>query len=416
MNATALNTLLRETPVWVTGMGAVSAAGDSVAKLWEAAIAGRSAAAWHEFPEVPGGPRFLTCRVPGLHADHPSLLPARKLDRTVQLAWLAADAAWRQSGLDIHPERTGIVAGTSRGPLDKFLEAVASVQRGRVAPSLAVSGTLASISGALAQRFEMQGPSATLSATCASGALAIANAAEQILLGKADAMLAGGTEACLHPVVLAQLAAAGILGSHADPHQACRPFDRTRNGLVPGEGSAFLMLESAHTAAARGARPLALLRGWAVGVDPAGRAGVGAEGETLARMTRLALGAAGISPEQVDYINAHGTGTVLNDRAEARAVQRLLGTRAVDTPCSSTKPVTGHCLGATPALEAVLCIEALGRQLVPPTANCHQPDPECAIQMQPLVAHPRRLRTVMSNSLGFWGYHASLVFSLAEES
>ncbi|MFM7102092.1 MAG: beta-ketoacyl-[acyl-carrier-protein] synthase family protein, partial [Verrucomicrobiota bacterium] len=259
--------------------------------------------------------------------------------------------------------------------------------------------------------FGLRGPSATVSASCASAALAIGMAAEQIVLGKAELMLAGGAEAPLVPAVLAPLEAAGILGSQEDPARACRPFDRTRNGLCPGEGAAFLVLESADSAARRGVRPLARLSGWGSALDAAGRTGVEESGEGLEEVVGQALAWAGWERESLDYVNTHGTGTRLNDAVEARALARFLGERSGVVPCSSTKPVTGHCLGATPALEALLCLGALRHQRVPPTANCLQPDPGCALDLVTGQARAATLRRVLSTAHGFWGYHGALLFS-----
>jgi 3-oxoacyl-(acyl-carrier-protein) synthase len=178
-----------------------------------------------------------------------------------------------------------------------------------------------------------------------------------------------------------------------------------------GEGSGFFVLESAQAAAARGAETLAQLAGWSLALDNSGRTGVDREGLALLQTMKQALQLAKLCPEDIGYINAHGTGTKLNDAAEAQAVKALLGDRVRDVPCSSTKPITGHCLGATPALEAILSIAALHHQMIPPTANCRSQDPCCAINVQPLVARAAPLSVVMSNSLGFWGYHASLIFS-----
>jgi 3-oxoacyl-[acyl-carrier-protein] synthase II len=256
-----------------------------------------------------------------------------------------------------------------------------------------------------------QGPAATVAATCASAAFAIGIAAEQILLGKADCMLAGGAESPFEPVVLAQLHGAGVLASHSDARLACRPFSATRTGIVPGEGSGFLCLESAASAARRGARPLAFLSGWAYSLSDSGRTGVQEDGVDAAHAMREAMERGGIEVADVDYINAHGTGTRINDPAEARAIVSLFGSRATSVPCSSTKPVTGHCLGATPALEAILCVEALRRQIVLPTANCPDQDPGCPVNAETRGARPATLRTALSNSLGFWGYRAALVFA-----
>jgi len=413
MNPSLLTNLLRDNPIVVTGMGCISAAGCSVPALWEAAAAGRSTAAWREFEMGTECSRFAVCSAPEPDVLQCELQPVRKADRSVQMAWFAADQAWKQAQLSgAYPSaQIGIVAGSSRGPLGKIGESFDSLGGRKYPPSLSANCAFGSLGGALAQAFNLRGPGATISATCASAAFAIGFAAEQILLGKADAMLAGGAEAPLQPVILAQLQSAGVLGFHEDARQTCRPFDATRNGLVLGEGGGFLVLESALAAARRGIRPLAQLAGWAMNVNDSGRACVNEDGSGLLQVMRQALAVAGLGPEQIDYVNAHGSGTKQNDLAEARAIGKLFGDRAAAVPCGSTKPVTGHCLGATPALEAVIGIEAMRHQMIPPTANCHEPDPHCSINAQPLTARPAGISTVMSNSLGFWGYHASLIFS-----
>lgn len=416
MNRSILTDLFRENPVVVTGMGSFGAAGAGVDALWAAALAGKSSAAWREFELEQQRERFAVCSAAELDGSRPELHPVRKLDRCVQMAWLAANEAWRQARLTeaYPPTRTGIMVGSSRGPLGKRSESFGLTGHQKFPPALSANSTFASITGALAQPFKLRGPGATISATCASAAFAIGLAAEQILLGKADAMIAGGTEAPLNFAVLAQLQSSGVFGFHEDARQACRPFDATRNGIALGEGSAFLILESARTAAARGATALARFAGWAGCLDDSGRVGVHEDGSGLQQVMEQSLRVAGLGAGQIDYINAHGTGTKMNDQAEARAIKKLLGDRAAAIPCSSTKPVTGHCLGATPALEAVICIEALRRQKIPPTANCSQPDPLCPINAQPAAAPAAPLTHIMSNSLGFWGYHAALVFSKAE--
>jgi 3-oxoacyl-(acyl-carrier-protein) synthase len=416
VNGSILNNLLRENPIVVTGMGCFGAAGDNADALWAAAMAGQSSAAWREFEmEVQRG-RFAVCSAGGLDRWQAELHPVHKLDRCVQMAWLAANQAWKQARFTeaYPPARTGIMVGSSRGPLGKRSESFGLTGRQKFPPSLSANSTFACIAGALAQPFKLRGPGAAISATCASAAFAIGLAAEQILLGKADAMIVGGTEAPLNFAVLAQLQSSGVLGFHEDARQTCRPFDVTRNGIVLGEGSAFLILESARTASARGAAALARLAGWAGCLDDSGRVGVHKDGSGLLQVMECALQVAGLGARQIDYINAHGTGTKINDQAEACAIKKLFGERTAMVPCSSTKPITGHCLGATPALEAVLCIEVLRRQQVPPTANCLQPDPLCPINAQPLTTPSAPLTHIMSNSLGFWGYHAALIFSKSQ--
>ncbi len=410
MNSVMVN-LLRARPIVITGMGSFSSAGNSVSTLWNAAIAGRSLAAWRNFRNGNEPSRFAVCHAPEIDVSRAELRTVRKLDRSVQMAWLAANQAWEQARLaDVYaPERVGVMIGSSRGPLGKCIESHQGSRR--LLPSMAADTTFGSLSGALAQSFKLKGPGASISATCASAAFAIGLAAEQILLDRADAMLVGGTEAPLEASLLKQLHAIGVMGFHPKAEQTCRPFDVNRNGMLLGEGSAFFILESEQAAAARSAVVHARLAGWALNLDNSGRTGVTPEGSALLQTMQQALQLAELCPDEIDYINAHGTGTKQNDSAEAQAIKTLFGPHAKNVPCSSTKPITGHCLGATPALEAVLSIKALHHQIIPPTANCSSQDPLCPINVQPLTAQSAKLSTVMSNSLGFWGYHASLIFS-----
>jgi 3-oxoacyl-(acyl-carrier-protein) synthase len=398
--------MLRDFPVFVTGVGAVSAAGDGKDALWTASLAGKSLA------RKVGD--FNTCPVPEpSKRSWPSPL-LRKADRAAQLAVIAAEEAWRQARLGENKapmDRLGVMAGTSRGPVGKLMESFEQVHRARVKPSLAASSTLASLSGTLAAHFLAGGPSLTISAACASSAAAIALAAEQLVLGRVDTVLAGGAEAPLLPLVLAQLRASGVLGEAGLPENVCRPFDMNRNGTVLGEGAAFLILESEASVRRRGVEVLARLTGWSVRAEGGERTGISEGADSLVRVMHEAVELAGLSPSDIGYVNAHGTGTVMNDRQEALAMRRVFGSCAATLPCSSIKPVTGHTMGAAGALEAVLCIEALRHQTVPPTANYVTVDPQCGLNIvaDSPVAVP--LKHVLSNSSGFWGNNASLVFS-----
>jgi 3-oxoacyl-[acyl-carrier-protein] synthase II len=407
-----------ETTIVVTGLGAISAGGDTPAALWEAVRRGESPAARYTDPGVADGLAIPACAVSRLA---PTALPAhrsQKLDRCVQLALEAAGQAITDAGLahkSPNPPRLGVFVGTSRGPLQKVGEMLALLQQGRrLPPSLSAHSTLACLSGTLALAFEAKGPCLTVSATCASAGHAIALAAQQLVLGTADAVLAGGAEAALQDCIIRQLAATGVLGSHDDPRLACRPFDVTRNGIILGEGAGFLVLETQAAARRRGATIHARLAGWAIGTENYHYTAPSETGDGLFQVMSEAVAQADARPDELDYINLHGTGTALNDRLEAVALRRLLGERLGAVPCSTTKPITGHCLGATPALEAVISILALQRQYIPPTANCRQQDPECPLDVVPLQGRPAALRRVLSNSVGFWGNNAALVFTKDE--
>jgi 3-oxoacyl-[acyl-carrier-protein] synthase II len=405
---------LREDPIVVTGRGVVSGCGLGVAALVEAARMGRSGGKWVEV----AGQRYAGCLV----EDWAGSGKGKRLDPSVQFALVAAEEAMREAGLaektGFTPdrERFGVAVGTSRGCQAQWEVAQAAVAGGkRARPTLAATTTLAALSGAVAQQAGARGPGMTLSATCASGALAISYAAEQLLLGHAEVMLAGGADAVRNGLVFPGMAGAGLLGSHAEAGRVCRPFEASRNGLLLGEGAGFLVLERASHAAARGARPLARLAGWGQTMhDGAGKTGLSEDGGALAGAMRRALTMAGIeSPaaggREVGYVNAHGTGTPLNDRAEVAALRTVFGDRL--PPVSSTKPVTGHCLGATPVMEAVIAMAALAGGWLPPQPECQEVDAALA----PLDV-PREAGLAlggglaMSNSLGFWGYHASLIF------
>ncbi|MCX7886398.1 MAG: beta-ketoacyl-[acyl-carrier-protein] synthase family protein, partial [Verrucomicrobiae bacterium] len=337
----------------------------------------------------------------GLQARTPTLAP--------DLA--AARSAWDDAKLPQPPppaSRIGVVVGTSRGPVGTWMESFERLNKTRMLPTLAANSNIVSVGGTLAIALKAHGPTFTVSAACASSAHAIAVAAQQILLGTADVMLAGGTEASLHPLIVAQLLAAGILGEHTEPTKVCRPFARDRNGTILGEGAAFLVLEPARLARARGAKIHAWLAGWSVATEAYQRTGISESAHGMQQVMLNALAMAGLAPEQIGYVNVHGTGTVLGDAREARALRSVFP-RTV--PCSSTKPVTGHCMGATSALEAVISILALQQGLLPPTPNCLPLDPACELDIVHTAPRPAPVRAVMCNSAGFWGCNASLIFT-----
>ena len=414
MGDSILEKVLRDNPIVVTGLGVFCGAGATVQELWTNVVEGRSSAVWKKFPGRKSPLRVAVCTAPNVRTDLPELHAARKMDRCVQMALAATRQAWSDAGLDensLPPERIGIISGTSRGPLEKIGESARLLDHGRMLPSLAANSTVACLSGALGHILGVRGAGFTVSATCASAAMAIALGAQQILTGSVDVVVAGGAEASFQPLLVSQLSVAGLLGSHEDPDRVCRPFDVTRDGILLGEGAAFIVLESALSARRRGAKIHARLAGWALGIDSAGRSGVSESGEGLLQVMNPALRLAGLDSTQVDYCNTHGTGTQLNDRAEARAMAHLMSESEKGIPCSSTKPITGHCLGATPAIEAVISIQTIRHQCLPPTINCEQPDPECALDIIPDKSRVAPVRAVMSNSLGFWGKHASLIFT-----
>jgi len=399
--------LARRHPVVVTGMGAFTPAGPDVPHLWEKILGGESPAVWTDLTVGQDSTRNAVCRAPLINEQS---LPQRmrKMDRSVQMAYVAAMEAWRDAGLEgVSGEGDGLVAGTSRGPVEATLEAYRRLGAGRMWPTAAANTTMSGLSGALSVEFGATGPCMTLSTACASGAAAIALAADQIVMGKVERVLCGGAESPLNEFVLSQLHSAGVVGSHEEAGRACRPFDLTRNGTVLGEGAAFLVLESETSALARGARIHARLGGWELGSSGEGRTGIEDDGACLHRLIEGTLAMAGLRADEVDYINAHGTGTVINDLSESQAIRRLEGGDRI--PVSSTKPVTGHCMGAASVIEAVIGILALAHGKIPPSANYQMRDPECSLNVV-TAPRSRSIRSVLSNSTGFWGKNASLLF------
>jgi 3-oxoacyl-[acyl-carrier-protein] synthase II len=429
VNLPLLQQLLRVNPVVVTGQGAFCGAGASVSELWQTVLRGESPADWLPPELAPSGMQVAGCRAP----NPPLTRLTRKLDRSAQLAHAAAVEAWSAARLDtqpVAPERVGIFVGTSRGAVGKLSDSVAAEVRRRTSlgsevnppphlggnrarPSDAAHCSLANISGMLSLAFPAHGAALTVSATCASGAAAIALAAQQILLGTVDVAIAGGAEAPLNSLVIAQLHAAGILGHDADPLRTCKPFDAARNGIVLGEGAGFLILESHASAQRRGATILARLTGWSLAAEGEERVGMDRTGASLSRVITEALALSGVAPTELGYVNAHGTGTLLNDLAEANALQLALGDAATRVPCSSTKAVTGHCLGASAALEALICIEAMQAGRLPGTANCTSLDTAMQLNVLRASREAAGVSSALSVSAGFWGNQAALVFQAA---
>ncbi len=394
--------MTRPDAIVVSGMGVWSAAGSSVPEFSQRLI--HAVAPAPTLHLTPAGILTLPAPTPPPFVRFPQ---ARRMDRCVHLALAAASEAFAAARLEsVDPLRIAILVGNSRGPAGKWSEP----RPPRLRPSHATNTAIASLSGALSLAFQIRGPCLTLSAACASAAHAIAFGATLLRAGEVDAVLAGGAEAPLVEPLLDQFLAAGLLGSHPDPAFACRPFDRTRNGMVPGEGAAFLVLETATHASSRKLTPLAVLAGAALGSEAHNRVATRSDGAGLAEVIRQALDRASLSPDAIGYLNAHGTGTMVNDAAEAAAIHTVFGRNPSPPAVSSTKAVTGHAFGAAPALEAILAIQALRAQKAPPTWTCRDPDPD--LQLDLILDQPRALHTeaVLSTSLGFWGNAAALVF------
>lgn len=403
--------------VVVTGLGMVTPLGTNLSSTWDALVAGTS------------GVSRITSYDPGEHrvqiaaevrnfdiACLPDLKEARRLDRGVHFALAATLEAVRDAKLEIdrhNTDRVGVIFGTALGGIGVLLgqQKVLS-ERGpsRVSPFMA-NGLPDAAPIHIAIAFDARGPNMAVVTACASGSDAIGAGLEAIRRRAADVVLAGGADALIVPLIMAGFEAMRCLASDNDhPQAACKPFDLHRDGFVVGEGAATLVLEAEEYALARGARIYAELAGYGTGND-AFHIAMPAEGGTgVARVMHNALQDANVHPEQVGYINAHGTGTILNDKFETAAIRAVFGGRAYTIPVSSVKSMTGHLMGASGALEAAVTVLAMCRGVIPPTINFHTPDPHCDLDYVPNLARKAEFSTALSNSVGLGGHNAALVF------
>jgi 3-oxoacyl-[acyl-carrier-protein] synthase II len=402
----------------VTGMGAVSPLGNDVASSWGAAIEGRSGIG----PVTRFDASQFETRIGGEIKDFnpEEYIPAkeiRRMDRFIHYAIAVCKQAAAQANLQINEENAneiGVLIGSGIGGIETLTESVLTIfNRGpnKVSP-FAIPMLLTDLAaGQVSILMGMKGPNFAVVSACSSSANAIGEAAEIIKRGRARAMFAGGAEATVCHVGLATFGAMRALSTRNDePQKASRPFDKLRDGFVLAEGAAALLLEDLDYAKARGANILGELVGYGSTADATHVTAPAEGGEGAARAMTLALEGAGLRPEDIDYINAHGTGTPLNEKYETMAIKRAFGDHAYKVMVSSTKSMTGHMLGAAGALEAIFCLKAIERGMVPPTINQEVPDPDCDLDNVPNVARKAEVRNVMSNSMGFGGHNAVLIF------
>lgn len=403
--------------VVVTGLGTVSPLGNDVASTWSALIAGRSGVGpITHFDSSEHKTRFAA-EVKGF--DGAAIFghrEARRMDPFAQYALAAGLQAVAHAGLvvdDENRDRIGAVIGSGIGGIGVLCEQMqVFTERGpaRVSPFLVPMMIPDTAAGLLAIHLGLRGPNMAVVTACASGTNAVGEAAEVIRRGQADVMLAGGSEAPIVPIAMAGLNVMTALSTrNEDPQRASRPFDATRDGFVIGEGAAVLVLEALEHAQARRASILAEVLGYAATNDAYHISAPAENGAGAARCMRLALTDAGLAVEDIDYINAHGTSTPLNDKSETAAIKTVFGEQAYGTPVSSTKSMTGHLLGASGALEALISIRVLQEQILPATINYETSDPECDLDYVPNRARPAAVRTVMSNSFGFGGHNAVII-------
>lgn len=410
--------------VVVTGMGAVSPLGLDVPSLWQGVREARSGIGPITLCDASNLESRIAGEVRGFDPlNYMDRKEVRRNDRFIHLAIAAAAEALRTAELTVTPdnaESIGVIIGSGIGGITTLAEGVITLQeRGpaRISPFLVPAMITNMASGQVSMMFGLKGPNYCPTSACASGAHAIGEAAEIIRRRWASAVVAGGSEAPITPIGIASFASAKAISTrNDDPAGASRPFDAERDGFVLAEGGALLVLEDLEFARARGARILAELVGYGLSADAYHITQPAPGGEGALRSMRTALKHAGLSPDDIDYINAHGTSTPAGDIAETEAIKQLLGERAYRVPVSSSKSQFGHLLGAAGAIEAIVSILAIQENLLPPTINYTTPDPQCDLDYVPNAARPARVDTVLSNSFGFGGHNVSLVFRRYEEA
>jgi 3-oxoacyl-[acyl-carrier-protein] synthase II len=404
--------------VVVTGMGVISPLGNDRHSSWQAARDGRSGIDVIEGFDASGLPVRIAGEVKGFDAAEAlGRKEARRSSRCSHLALVAAREAVTDSGLDIAAEAddVGVLIASGVGGLEWLENNVVALANGgprRVSPFTVPSMIADMPAGMVAIDQGAKGPNFAVVSACASGAHAIGEAAEWIRRGDATAVLAGGTEGSVTPIALASFAAMQALSTRNDePQRASRPFDKNRDGFVIAEGAAVFVLEELSHAQARGAHVYAELVGYGLTADASHITQPDETGDGARRCVERALKRAGAAPADVDYINAHGTSTQLNDAAETRAFKRVFGDAAYSIPISSTKSMTGHLLGAAGALEAFFSIMAITDGFIPPTVNLETPDPECDLDYVPNTGRAASLKLAISTSFGFGGHNACLAIA-----
>jgi 3-oxoacyl-[acyl-carrier-protein] synthase II len=398
----------------------VTPLGNDARSTWKAAVEGRSGIDWISSFDASDFPVRVAAEVKDF--DPADVVPpkeARRLERNVVLAVAAAAEAMRDGGLNgFDPARVGIVLGSAAGGYIGLL-APADVlrERGpdRVSPFFLPNVLVDSASGQVAITLGIRGPNYAIVSACATGSHAVGEAAELIRRGDADAVLAGGTEAVMHPLILAGFCAMrGLAVEDEHPPRASRPFDATRAGFVMGEGACVLLLESLDSALARDATIYAEVLGYGASNDAHHMAQPDPESVGVSEMMRAALRRAGVEPERVGYVNAHGTSTPLGDAAETRAIKDVFGDHAYELAVSSTKSMTGHCFGAAGAIEAMMCVLALKEGVLPPTINLRMPDPECDLDYVPNEARRAQVDVALSNAMGLGGHNGCVLLGRFE--
>lgn len=409
--------------VVVTGIGIVSPLGLDRRSTWTSLIAGESGVAAIAAFDPEGYQTTIAAEVKDFEPEGiVGRKQARRMDRFVQLAAVAALEAVEHSGIAITPnnhDRVSVMIASGIGGIITLSNQVGVLnQRGpsRISPFLVPMMLPDMASGQVSIMLGAKGPNYATVSACSSGADAIGQALEVLQEGDADVVLAGGAEAAVCPIGVAGFNACHALSTrNDDPQAASRPFDAERDGFVIGEGAAVLVMESLSSAVSRGAAPIVEVVGYGSTADANHITQPAPEGEGAARAMKIAIRKAGLQPEEIDYVNAHGTSTPLNDKYETMAMKGVFDEYAYNIPISSTKSMTGHLLGASGALEAAISSLAIAEETIPPTINLQNADPECDLNYTPNKSRRKRVNAAMSNSFGFGGHNASLTFRRYEE-
>jgi 3-oxoacyl-[acyl-carrier-protein] synthase II len=403
----------------ITGLGCITPLGNDEHTLWSNLLAGKSGIGRITLYDPEGYECQIAAEVKDFDAAELfGSRDARRMDRYSQFALAAAWQALENSGLEItngNRDRIGAIIGSGIGGIGTLLEQMkVFLDRGpkRVSPFLVPMMLADSAAAMVAIQLGMRGPNMAVVTACATGTNAIGEAAQIIARGDADAILAGGSEASIVPLAISGLSVMNAVSTrNNEPERASRPFDLNRDGFVMGEGAAILVLEELEHALARGAVILAEVSGYGTTNDAYHISAPAENGAGAAQCMFLALESAHLGLEDIRYINAHGTSTPLNDKSETAAIKKVFGEQAYEIPVSSTKSMTGHLLGASGALEALICAKVIKEGQLPPTVNYETPDPECDLDYVPNQSRPASVNHIMSNSFGFGGHNATIILS-----
>jgi 3-oxoacyl-[acyl-carrier-protein] synthase II len=402
--------------VVVTGLGAVTPLGLDVEETWQRLLAGEGGCGPVSAFASDGHPVRIACEASGFDpAEWLDVKAVRRTDRFAQFAVAAARMAEADAGVSVAaaPERVGVSVATAQGGVASLSACCAGAASARIHPTLVTAFMPNMAAGWVSVELGARGPAGAPCTACAASAMAVGEGYDAIRLGRAEVMFCGGSEAGVTPLAMAGFAAMRALSRrNDDPARASRPFDAERDGFVMGEAGGILVLEELEHAKKRDAKVYAELVGYGISSDAQHITEPDPTGKHPARAMHMAMDDAGVTPDQIDYINAHGTSTPLGDASETRVIKIALGDeKAQKTPISSTKGATGHCLGASGAIEAIISTFAVQRDVVPPTINYEYPDPECDLDYIPNESREWKTKYALSNNFGFGGHNACLVFT-----